>query len=591
MADNNNNQEDLLSLFEYLKNAESMLKENPEQAVLLVENVLEEIQGKESVVAMHQRCSRLLDRLIPLLPMGAFMRLCKCLLQKVVLEECCCHQYGSHVLQSVILSSASRLFQDLKIANLDETDAQHELHDQGSPEERDRLVNIVVDAMSGIEDGWHWIMADSCGSHVARSLVMLLSGRIPVKDEGPKGKHKKYNNSAQNDDNLGDPSSSLSASFEKCLAGVDECVVKILRGDDSSRQQLVLSTGGSASIQLLIKICSSDQVKSLLFAILNLPSSGKGELDIASVDYLASSPAASRLLELVVAKAPANLRAKLLRDYFAPRGFPGLATSSSNSTSGASGNDGDVSKQLCKNVAKVSFVLTVDGKMEKNRFKPDRDASQWWGRRDAMVRSVGAALWQSPTQAYSTTGEAVLVFAEDGAAVRHTAPICAERRPCERALVSCWKSLAVGKKIPGAKLEFFGKSSNKEEENEQSWTNNVYRKLLKKVIGAKSCDASKVAIVLLHEDFAELPLLDEDILKSSTLNTVSKNFEHVVEEKFHPENLRVFSEMRFLVKIRVAILHFVGYVEILAKFCAKLDLRVSGLEKLRSQDEILRFRV
>ena len=117
MADNNNNQEDLLSLFEYLKNAESMLKENPEQAVLLVENVLEEIQGKESVVAMHQRCSRLLDRLIPLLPMGAFMRLCKCLLQKVVLEECCCHQYGSHVLQSVILSSASRLFQDLKIAS------------------------------------------------------------------------------------------------------------------------------------------------------------------------------------------------------------------------------------------------------------------------------------------------------------------------------------------------------------------------------------------------------------------------------------------------------------------------------------------
>ena len=47
-----------------------------------------------------------------------------------------------------------------------------------------------------------------------------------------------------------------------------------------------------------------------------------------------------------------------------------------------------------------------------------------------------------------------------------------------------------------------------------------------------------------------------------------------VEEKFPQENFRVLSEMRFLGKIRVAILDLVGYVEILAKFGAKSDFRV-----------------
>ena len=47
-----------------------------------------------------------------------------------------------------------------------------------------------------------------------------------------------------------------------------------------------------------------------------------------------------------------------------------------------------------------------------------------------------------------------------------------------------------------------------------------------------------------------------------------------VEEKFGEQNFRVFSEMRILAKIRMAILDFVGYVEILTKFSAKLDFRV-----------------
>ena len=53
-----------------------------------------------------------------------------------------------------------------------------------------------------------------------------------------------------------------------------------------------------------------------------------------------------------------------------------------------------------------------------------------------------------------------------------------------------------------------------------------------------------------------------------------KDTVNIVEEKFPQENFRVLSEMRILAKIRVVILDFVGYVEILAKFGAKLDFRV-----------------
>ena len=47
-----------------------------------------------------------------------------------------------------------------------------------------------------------------------------------------------------------------------------------------------------------------------------------------------------------------------------------------------------------------------------------------------------------------------------------------------------------------------------------------------------------------------------------------------VEEKFGEQNFRVLSEMRILAKIKVVILDLVGYVEILAKFGAKLDFGV-----------------
>ena len=54
-------------------------------------------------------------------------------------------------------------------------------------------------------------------------------------------------------------------------------------------------------------------------------------------------------------------------------------------------------------------------------------------------------------------------------------------------------------------------------------------------------------------------------------------WEELVEEKFPQENFRVVSEMRILVKIRLEILGFVGYVNFFNEICqfgAKSDFRV-----------------
>ena len=64
-----------------------------------------------------------------------------------------------------------------------------------------------------------------------------------------------------------------------------------------------------------------------------------------------------------------------------------------------------------------------------------------------------------------------------------------------------------------------------------------------------------------------------------------------VEEKCPQEIFRVISEMQFLGKIRASILDFVRFVEILAKFGAKLDFRVYGLRKLGLREAILGFKV
>jgi len=97
-------------------------------------------------------------------------------------------------------------------------------------------------------------------------------------------------------------------------------------------------------------------------------------------------------------------------------------------------------------------VLFVSGKgADENQYKPDRDESQWWARRDALVRAVAAFLF-GPSPQPGETRELVLVFDEDFCCIHMTlddaqssAGTSASNQnffPSERTVISLWKEAA-----------------------------------------------------------------------------------------------------------------------------------------------------
>ncbi|KAJ3262459.1 hypothetical protein HDU77_000309 [Chytriomyces hyalinus] len=96
----------------------------------------------------------------------------------------------------------------------------------------------------------------------------------------------------------------------------------------------------------------------------------------------------------------------------------------------------------------VKVVMLCKGRgADPATYKPDRDESQWWGRRDALAR-CHAAFLHGPTCAdHSKT--LVLIHDEDWAVTTTTTATIGSSLPTERNLVSQWKSAAVSSR-PGS---------------------------------------------------------------------------------------------------------------------------------------------
>ena len=109
----------------------------------------------------------------------------------------------------------------------------------------------------------------------------------------------------------------------------------------------------------------------------------------------------------------------------------------------------------------LTIVLLCSGKgADTQSYRPNLDESQWWGRRDALVRCVAASLFgprggirndRSAPDAPSINTELVLLFDEDGAAIRLVSPKlgrsedkCTIGVPTERNVVSAFRSAAKG---------------------------------------------------------------------------------------------------------------------------------------------------
>ena len=103
----------------------------------------------------------------------------------------------------------------------------------------------------------------------------------------------------------------------------------------------------------------------------------------------------------------------------------------------------------------VSFVLMVAGLCQHQTFKPGKDESQWWGRRDALVRSVAAALWRQEGTAWAAVRECALVF-DDASVLRLSPPlVTAVTLPTERRLITALRdALLQPRAVAGVRVRF-----------------------------------------------------------------------------------------------------------------------------------------
>jgi hypothetical protein len=92
----------------------------------------------------------------------------------------------------------------------------------------------------------------------------------------------------------------------------------------------------------------------------------------------------------------------------------------------------------------LKVVLLCKGRgADASSYRPNRDESQWWSRRDALVRCCSSFLFgPSPVGASSSSKELVLFFDDDFSRIHMTVEKESCIVPTEQSIVSLWKQAA-----------------------------------------------------------------------------------------------------------------------------------------------------
>ena len=286
--------------------------ENDEDRENFIRAVHRESSGKELKLALSQSCSRYLERIIMVSTPEQVLALFEKLLDG--LTNLAQHRFGSHVLETLLAESSKYVkVSGKKHAAKDEISSAFEA--------------CIIRAAEELEPNIGFLITDRFGSHLVRSLVLVLSGE-PMQDlsaqKVPASKKKeRIDTPARNGQTIEQPRS-VPQTFQTALSGLTNAAVTNL--DSTYLRALATHPTGNPVLQLLLKLdlyksgngrsLGEDSLFQKLLAPDSLESDSEGVKIVAGLTY---DPTGSHLIETVVEHAPGKAFKKLYKAVWKPR--------------------------------------------------------------------------------------------------------------------------------------------------------------------------------------------------------------------------------------------------------------------------------
>ncbi|KAF3931757.1 hypothetical protein ABW19_dt0210627 [Dactylella cylindrospora] len=306
---------------EYFRKADEMLEanqfNNDEEREAFTQNVLRESENKELKMACSQGCSRLLEKLICLADPGRL----KLVFQRFYghFVHLMSHRFGSHCCEALLAAAAALAAQEY---------LQPAPTESESTEAHVSTENLFLYTVSELEPSIDSLLMNSFGSHVLRTLFLVLSGS-PLGSPSHKTlvhskKKEKISLVADKTADVRSQPRQVPESFREALSKIINTLTTDITRD--SIRNLATDPLGSPTLQLLIELDLGrsrkykTKIEDSLVGKLLLPQPGDEERDADTtrsfVKMLLQDTVGSHLLERVVSCVPKKTFMQLYNQYF-----------------------------------------------------------------------------------------------------------------------------------------------------------------------------------------------------------------------------------------------------------------------------------
>jgi nucleolar protein 9 len=271
------------------ENMEEDDSDDEEQLDLLVNNVHEEISGQQAGLSIDKSASVILEKLLTLSTPAQLRQFGASLRGYFLFLSS--HRFGSHVLQKFMTLAPTVVSWDQHVLSASQKKTEEGEKKEGTDGPPITMEAILIDLCDEVGDKWIQLGKDLCGTHVMRSLLHSLTGRISVannktgsytgkkkkkKKSGSKGKGRKKKGVAEYDEKYFNNSSNaipektheIPSSWSETLSNIIQSVSAKPAKD---LYDMTFDTNASPILQLLMTLGSDkeDETDSLIRRILD----------------------------------------------------------------------------------------------------------------------------------------------------------------------------------------------------------------------------------------------------------------------------------------------------------------------------------